>query len=285
MSRIYDALQRAVPPDSRNVIENGTQDAAETDVNAPLELVHRETDETRADRNQFRLFAAGIEPGPGDNERSGLVISGKAQEQMVKLVSRVFVLPNSHAPRLVLFSSIDSNTSSAEMCIHAGQILAEQASARVCLVDANFQRPSLHELLKIHKGPGLVEALNNERPIADYTTRVSGANVWIVPAGSSRAVLSAGQFSSSRMRLLLSDLRKQFGHVLINAPPVTSAAHTALLGQLADGVILVIEANSTRRDAARTAKELLATANVKLLGAILNKHSSTLPEALFKRRS
>ena len=56
-----------------------------------------------------------------------------------------------------------------------------------------------------------------------------------------------------------------------------------LLGQIADGVILVLESMVTRRETARTIKENLAAANVKILGAILNNHTFSIPESLYRR--
>ena len=41
------------------------------------------------------------------------------------------------------------------------------------------------------------------------------------------------------------------------APHVNLYADTALLGKLADGVVLVVQANSTHREVARKAKESL----------------------------
>ena len=52
---------------------------------------------------------------------------------------------------------------------------------------------------------------------------------------------------------------------------------------MADGVVLVIEANSTRREAARMAKETFESANVKLLGAILNNRTFPIPESLYRK--
>jgi len=39
----------------------------------------------------------------------------------------------------------------------------------------------------------------------------------------------------------------------------------------------------TRRETARTAKEDLTAANVKILGAVLNNHTFSIPENLYKR--
>ena len=86
-----------------------------------------------------------------------------------------------------------------------------------------------------------------------------------------------------RLRSRMAELREEFDYVLIDAPPVCSYADAVLLGQLADGVILVVEANSTRRDTARMAKETIEGAKVRLLGAVLNNRTFPIPEALYRK--
>jgi Mrp family chromosome partitioning ATPase len=73
-----------------------------------------------------------------------------------------------------------------------------------------------------------------------------------------------------------------YGTVLIDAPGTSSSRDAALLGQLADAAILVVEANSTRKMAARKAKEFLERAGVQLIGTILNNRTFPIPEALYK---
>jgi Mrp family chromosome partitioning ATPase len=56
-----------------------------------------------------------------------------------------------------------------------------------------------------------------------------------------------------------------------------------LLSRWTDGVVLVVEANATRRDAARRVKEILDAAGVSLLGVVLNNRTFPVPEAIYRR--
>jgi len=56
-----------------------------------------------------------------------------------------------------------------------------------------------------------------------------------------------------------------------------------LLGQLADGMILVLEAHNTRRVAARRTKEILEASNVRLLGTVLNGRTFPVPERIYRK--
>jgi Mrp family chromosome partitioning ATPase len=224
------------------------------------------------------------EAGPAgkvDTPRRALNFTRLAQEETVRLVQRVFLLPNSHAPRAVVFSSVQ-NKGSSEICFRTGEVLATQGLGSVCLVDADVNAPSLHQLLGVARTPGLTDATLKLSPIKNFAIRIAEGNLWVLPSGSLNAQ-GQGMFASDRWRSRMEELRREFDYVLIDAPPVNSYAEAILLGQLADGIILVLEANSTRRETARVAKETLEAAKVKVLGAILNNRTFPIPEVLYHK--
>jgi Mrp family chromosome partitioning ATPase len=49
-----------------------------------------------------------------------------------------------------------------------------------------------------------------------------------------------------------------------------------------DGLILVVQANRTRWEVARSATRDLESAHIRVLGAILNKQQFIIPEAIYK---
>jgi Mrp family chromosome partitioning ATPase len=77
-------------------------------------------------------------------------------------------------------------------------------------------------------------------------------------------------------------MRAAFEFVLIDAPPASLYADAPLLGQLADGVVLVVEAHSTRREPALAAKASLEAANARVLAAVLNKRTFAIPEIIYR---
>jgi Mrp family chromosome partitioning ATPase len=54
-----------------------------------------------------------------------------------------------------------------------------------------------------------------------------------------------------------------------------------VLGQLSDGVILVLEADSTRREAASAIAANLRSAKIPILAAVLNKRTFPIPENIY----
>ena len=75
---------------------------------------------------------------------------------------------------------------------------------------------------------------------------------------------------SQRMQELLAELAQQVDVVLIDGPPVLPVADAAVLAQAVDGVLLVVNAGETRREAARHAVERLRQVGADLVGVVLN---------------
>jgi Mrp family chromosome partitioning ATPase len=208
-------------------------------------------------------------------------LGSAAQDEINKLVRNVFVFPNSHAPRAVSFSTVEGNGSS-EVCLHTAESLTSYGSKSVCLVDANLYAPSLHRMLGIHESPGLMDALTNPGPVKENAVLIGPGKLWLLPPGSPVPEVQ-GLFASDRLGSRIAELKEQFDFVLIDLPPVCASADAVLLGRATDGVILVLEANSTRRETARMAKQTLEDANVRLLGAILNNRTFPIPEFLYRK--
>jgi non-specific protein-tyrosine kinase len=58
--------------------------------------------------------------------------------------------------------------------------------------------------------------------------------------------------------------------VLFDAPPVVAVTDAAILAPQVDGVLLVINADRTRREHAQRAQQLLEKVSAHLIGSVLN---------------
>jgi len=167
------------------------------------------------------------------------------------------------------------------VCAGAGETLAEQATGSVCIVDANLRSPSLHKYFGLDNSRGLTEAIFQSDPLMNYAQQLPAGNIWVLTGGSvppdPRRLLN-----SDGLRARMAELRAVFDFVVIDAPPVSPYTDATFLGQLADGIVLVVEANSTRREIARKAVESLGAAGVPVLAAVLNKRTFPVPKSIYR---
>jgi len=202
-----------------------------------------------------------------------------SREELVKLVQMVFLLPGKPARHVVLFSGAAAGAGCSTICVGAAEALAAQAEQPVCLVDSNLRFPSLHVCLGVENRRGLSEALLEGGPMQEYIQKLS-PHLWFLPSGV-RCSPQVGVNGAGRLAARIIELRQQFRYVLLDSPPVNTYSDAIPLGQCADGVVLVVGANSTRREAARKAKDCFLSAGSKLAGVVLNNRTYPIPQTLY----
>jgi hypothetical protein len=236
------------------------------------------------DRDLFRVppvtKAVFSDGGATGRERQLHDLASFAREEVLRLVQCLFLAAGnigSTGLRQVVFCGVDETDGSNLLCARIGRILSEQTQSQVCVVDANVRSPSsssLLDLLPFDDSPES-EGGSTQGPARRVTN-----NLWLA-SGDSACKSGAGP-TLDNVQTWISSLPAQFAHVVISAPPIGLYTDAALLGQTADGVVLVLEANSTRWQTARKAKKALEDANVRVLGTVLNNRTFPIPRKIYR---
>lgn len=236
----------------------------------------------RAEKEQELLGSPlAVTPVSPDGRRPQPKNGVLAREEEVKLVQRLF-LSSPEAPRAVVFCGVEPGYGPAQICARVSEVLAAQVAGSVCAVDANFHVPHLHELFGVESRQGLADAVLDASPVENFVQQTGRSNLWLMPCGS-QALDPRALLRPDRLQSCLADLRAQFDYILISTAPAHLSGDAIAIGQFSDGVVLVLEANSSRRDVAQTAKLGLEATSVKLLGAVLNNRTFPIPEAIYRK--
>jgi len=220
--------------------------------------------------------------GNGNGNGAGLNLDELAQEETLKLVQRVFLLQAGEAPRTVIFAGIDHGNGCSRVCARTAQVLAANIPGKVCIVDANLRSPSLPEYFGMTNHHGLTDYLLQDGPIMSFAKQIGAGNLWLLSCGSLESD-SANLLNSDRLKTRLAEMRKEFDFVLIDTPALSQYADAVALARMADGMVFVLEANSTRRESAIKVMENLRASQVQILGAVLNKRDYPIPESVYHR--
>ncbi len=149
-------------------------------------------------------------------------------------------------------------------------VVIAQGGARVCLVDSDLRRPTLHRLFGVDNDKGLTTALMDGVPLSAVAQATRIPNLSVVPSGPIPPN-PADLVGSPRMRELMESARPDFDRVLLDSPPVLSVADAATLATCVDGVILVVRMGKIPHGAARRATAQIRAVRGRLLGVVLNR--------------
>jgi len=207
--------------------------------------------------------------------------SSWASEEALSLVQRVFLPQGDSSPRMVVFAGINHGDGCTGVCASVAGTLAANGLGPICIVEGNFRSPALHNVLGTGSHRGFTDALLREGPVRSFARPVGSDSLWLLPCGS-HAIDSPNLLSSERARERLAELRDEFSIVVIDTPPLTKYTDALAIGRLADGLVLVLEAENTRREAAQVAVTTLRSAKIPILGAVLNKRKFPIPGPIYK---
>ena len=190
-----------------------------------------------------------------------------AEEQVRGLVRQVFSPVLKPAVQQILFCPVEAETDLLTLCCWVAEILAEERMQEVALVD---EREIARQCVS-DDAPACYQTCS----IRDLGTRIH-RNLWFFPAGCESSDRWKGSVSE-----YLAQARREFEYSIILAPAPTLSGKALELAGFADGVVLVVSAQRTRRVMALKVKSALS--HVRLLGTVLSDREFPMPHSIYRR--
>ncbi len=144
-----------------------------------------------------------------------------------------------------------------------------QSGRKVLLIDADLRKPTADALFGVRREPGLSDILSGTATVQAALQPTAVENLSIIPCG----VIPPNPseiLGSEKMRQLVAEFKEKYDIVLFDSSPVLAVTDPAILATLADGVILVISAGTSRVQNLEHANEILANVGGQLIGVVLN---------------
>lgn len=175
------------------------------------------------------------------------------------------------APRTLVFTSPMPGDGKSTTASNLAVTLAQQG-LRVLLVDADLRRGALNEVFNETREPGLSNVIMGNVDSNDAIRRIELApDVFIdlLPTGT-LPPNPAELVGSDRMSHLLEKLNETYDTIILDSPPLNVVTDAALLGTIADGVLLIIRAGRTDGVDLEFALTQLSNVRAPVLGIALN---------------
>ncbi len=141
--------------------------------------------------------------------------------------------------------------------------------SKVVLVDSDLRRPVIHSIFGMEKENGLTNYMIDSMPFESILKPTMIENLTIVPCGLLPPNPSE-LLGSQKMDEFINQLKAKFDMILFDSPPVIAVTDAAVLSNKVHGVVMVISAGNTNRDAIGRSKSLLENVNARIVGAVLN---------------
>jgi succinoglycan biosynthesis transport protein ExoP len=179
----------------------------------------------------------------------------------------LFVSPD-RPLKIMVVTSPSPQEGKTTTAINLGVTMAE-AGGRVLIVDTDMRRPRLHRSFGVPNQIGISSVIVGKATLEEAIKRTDVPNLDVLTCGPVPPNPSE-LLHTSRFGVVLADCAKLYDRIILDSPPTSAVTDPAVLGNLADGVVLVIKAGETTREAAMHARRQLATAKARLFGVVVN---------------
>ncbi len=201
---------------------------------------------------------------------AGLVDSASpASEPFRTLRLALSLRADSATGNIVLVTSAEAGAGKSTIAANYALVSALSHS-RVLLIDADLRSPSIHSMFGVSRSPGLVEALAADSELVDFVRRVPGPSRLDVLASGRPIPRSSDLASSARMGELLREASESYDLVVLDSPPVLSAADTEGLASHPGVDVVFVARKNTRRRALRRAMRRLELIEAHVMGLVVN---------------
>lgn len=140
---------------------------------------------------------------------------------------------------------------------------------RVCLVDADMRRPSVHRYLGVDLAPGLSDVLEGRARWSECVREIELGNLHVISAG--KQARSPGDLLTSRAcDELIAELRAHYDLVVFDVPPALAVADTEGFASKLDATVLLCRSRKLTRAVIERTCERLRGAGANLIGCVLN---------------
>ena len=143
-----------------------------------------------------------------------------------------------------------------------------QMERRVLLIDGDLHRPFQHHIWELPNAQGLSNVIVGQVEVM-LAIKKGMENLDVLTCGAVPPS-PASLLDSKRMASLIESFRSYYDYVIIDAPSLNLAADAATLGQMADGVLLVVRPGVVDSLNAAFACEMLEKSGQNVLGQVVN---------------
>jgi capsular exopolysaccharide synthesis family protein len=170
--------------------------------------------------------------------------------------------------RTMVITSPSPQEGKTTTAVNLGVTMAE-AGGRVLIIDTDMRRPRLHRSFGVGNQTGISTVIVGKATLEEAIKHTDVPNLDVLTCGPVPPNPSE-LLHTDRFAAVLADCAKLYDRIVLDSPPTSAVTDPAVLGNLVDGVVLIIKAGETTRDSAMHARRQLTAAKARVVGVVVN---------------
>ena len=203
-------------------------------------------------------------------------------EEALRIKVNVLRTRTNYPMKSIMVTSANHGEGTSTVVTNLAFAFSSGGKSQVLIVDANIRRPRLHRVFSVERENGFLDFISGKIDLSQGIKITSIPNLKVMTAGQQADNNDIAAFSaiSKDMKNLI---ERDFDWVIYDTAPVNYYPDTLMATALADGIVLVIQAEKTRWPAVSKAIETLQAVGAHIAGGVLNRRKHIVPALIYKR--
>ena len=215
-------------------------------------------------------------------ERPGGEIRFPAEGAMVALSRNIDALLETTPRKVIQFIGSQAGEGTSTVVRDFAMFSAGRLRKSVLLLDTDHRNPSQCEFFRTTSKIGWEEIVHDKGAFEKAISKIGDIDLYVYsPSPSSPATPNI--LYSSEIKDFWEETRQLFDLILIDSAPAATSPDGITLSRYVDGVVLVLEAEKTRKPVADSLKNQILQNGGNLLGMVFNKRRYHIPDWMYKR--
>ncbi len=165
-------------------------------------------------------------------------------------------------------------------------ITMAQGGLKTLLLGADLRKPTIHRIFGLDASPGVTDLILGSSVFSETVKTVTDImmgkmsmdEIMLTPGIDNLHIITCGTIPSNpgelmqseRFKDFIDEIHDQYDVILIDTPPLISAADASILTMKADGALLVYRAGAVARGILKRVKAQLEQVKANIIGVVLN---------------
>ena len=162
------------------------------------------------------------------------------------------------------------------------QVAVERHGKSVLVLDAAYQDPSRRININVTCEYGWLDLLKDGQLPDKAFLRVGDSNLYFAPISVQASLVPPVKDLALNLDVW-SKLREKFDLILIDSSSDANSSESVAVSRDVDGVVLVVEAERTRKKSIKKIKDRITSNGGNIIGVVFNKRKYYIPDYLYKK--
>jgi len=162
------------------------------------------------------------------------------------------------------------------------KVAVERHGKSVLILDSAYQDPARRININVTCEYGLMDLIEEGKLTDKAFFRVGTTNLYFAPISVQTTLVSPINGLSTTLNIW-SKLKERFDLIIIDSSSDVNISESAIMSRHVDGVILVLEAEKTKRRTADKIKKMINANGGTILGVIFNKRQYHIPQKIYEK--